>query len=128
MLLIESAAGGNLQRATVLVRNTGSTVLFFSLSRVPRKENVVSENGDIGCGVLVNTGRTGGEKIRLESGQIVTDSARARHAALQDPGTRFFCYKVRPREQKGQNAARDPLESRDMIRMIRVPGILLVKE
>lgn len=126
MVLIESTAGGNIQLATVLVRNTGSTVLFFSLSRVPPEETIVSKNGDIGCSILAKTGRAGGEGVRHESGHVVTDLARARHAALQNPGTRFFCYKVRPREQEGRNATLGPFESRDMICMIRVPEILLV--
>lgn len=124
MVLIESAAGDNLQQATILVRNTGSTVLFFSLSRVPREETIVSENGDIGCSVLANTGRAGGEGIMHESRHDVNDSARARHAALQNPDTRFFCYKVSPREQEGRNATLGPLESRDMICMIRRTEIL----
>lgn len=110
ILLIESDAGGDLARAAVTIRNGGSTVLFFSWSRVPRGDTIVSTNGDSGGnGSKIGRGGVGGGGInavvvegesgggRPERDSIETKSvaaAAARHAALQEPEGRFFCCQV----------------------------------
>lgn len=103
-LLIESSAGSkSLKQATVTVRNTGSTVLFFSWSRVPRGETVVSTNGAFsadegGSGESVSDqdgvlGEAAAQRRNLSTGGKVGNAA-ARHAALQSPDSRFFCVQV----------------------------------
>lgn len=110
-LLIECDAGSEaLERATVTLRNSGSTVLFFSWSRVPRGETIVSANGaskDRGAGSKSGSGFEGacsaleaGGKVmeggggRHAHGDASSKIAATRHAALQDPSGRFFCYQV----------------------------------
>lgn len=111
-LLIESSAGQRtLEQATVTVRNTGSTVLFFSWSRVPRGGTIVSVNGAVGEGEGSGGGPEGAltkNKAGVEAGVagmqsekegIFTASnkvaaAAARHAAMQSPESRFFCSQV----------------------------------
>lgn len=108
ILLIESDAGDeNPKRATVALRNAGSTVLFYSWSRVSRGETVVSANGDSGGdGVSARNGSESdcrgdsqaGVVRAVTGGRIVGDTrskaAIARHAALQDPDGRFYCFQV----------------------------------
>jgi len=105
-LLIESAAGAKaLQHAKVTLRNTGSTVLFFSWSRVPRGETVVSANGAFARGGGCCDGGAEGDtpeaaaRAQSKRGDVSTAGSRAaaaaaKHAALQNPGGRFFCPKV----------------------------------
>lgn len=112
-LLIESRAGSKtLKQATVTVRNIGSTVLFFSWSRVPRGETVVSVNGALSAGESGGGGEGGsvqyhvlGEAVAeargLPGGRVLAAgrkmaNAAARHAALQSPDDRFFCAQVTP--------------------------------
>lgn len=112
-LLIESSAGSKtLQQATVSVRNTGSTVLFFSWSRVPRGETIVSANVALAAGESGSGGEGGGDqdavfgeaaaqaRSPLSGGGVglstggKNETAAARHAALQSPDNRFFCVQV----------------------------------
>lgn len=68
-LLIETQAGATaLKQATVTIRNTGSTVLFYSWYRVPRGETIVSVNGTTGGAI---NGRDA-HLIKTEDGQEVT--------------------------------------------------------
>lgn len=102
------------------MRNTGPTVLFFSWSRVPRGETIVSVNGALGEGGGGGGGSVGGTSgsgqdgvitenkarvvvgvagVQSENGGILTASNKvaagaARHAALQNPEGRFFCSQV----------------------------------
>lgn len=101
VLLIESNAGEELKQATATVRNIGSTVLFFSWSRVLRGETIVSAHGpcgntsrlgDSGHGVVPPVGT--GEKGLGGRGPLVGEADAARHAASQDPDGRFFCHQV----------------------------------
>lgn len=113
-LLIESNAGAeDLARSTVTVRNAGSTVLYFTWSRVARGENVVSRNGNVGPasginndssddigmgnpnvdkGLAVGGGAGEAPELGLSDGGA---AAATRHAALQAPDPRFFCHQVR---------------------------------
>lgn len=100
-LLIESSAGSEkLKQATVTVQNTGSTVLFFSWSRVPRGETVVSANGALaapgegGCDQGAVLGEAAAQERCLPRGGLGLSDAAARHAALQSPDNRFFCVQV----------------------------------
>lgn len=93
------------------MRNTGSTVLYLSWSRVPRGETVVSVNGAVAAGGSGSDGEGGGDqdhvvgetaaKARGLSGGVVSvgggiAGAAAKHAALQSPDDRFFCVQVNP--------------------------------
>lgn len=118
-LLIESSAGSKtLKQATVTVRNVGSTVLFFSWSRVPRGETVVSVNGAFGGGEGGSGGEGGNDQDRvlaetaaartrslpgggLSAGRKIADAA-ARHVALQSPENRFFCVQVTRARNKSE--------------------------
>lgn len=110
-MLIECDAGAEaLEQATVTLRNTGSTVLFFTWSRVPRGETIVSANGaseSRGASSNPGSGCEGARKALEAGGGVVEggggrhahgdasgEVAVTRHAALQDPGGRFFCYQV----------------------------------
>ncbi|CAM9801293.1 unnamed protein product [Scytosiphon promiscuus] len=112
-LLIETKAGGKaLKQATLTMRNTGSTVLFYSWSRVPRRETIVTVNGLAGGGTgegLAGPGsgaRTAGMRGSREPEGSATSGktpvapsaavikAAARHAALQSPDGRFFCFQT----------------------------------
>ncbi|CAB1098943.1 unnamed protein product [Ectocarpus sp. CCAP 1310/34] len=103
-LLIESSAGATaLKQATVTVRNTGSTALFFSWSRVSRGETIVSANGSPGSGggegVPGESDAAAAGGVETEQNRGVTSTAidkavavaASRHAALQKPDGRFFC-------------------------------------
>lgn len=123
-LLIESSAGSKtLRQATVTVRNTGSTVLFFSWSRVPRGETIVSVNGALAAAGEGGSDREGGSvrnntpgeaaaqtrslpERGLSTGRKAANDA-ARHAALQSPEHRFFCVQVKPRlAERNRNASK----------------------
>lgn len=106
ILLIKSNAGQkDVARATVTIRNVGSTVLFFTWSRVCRGETIVSMNGDTGgIGGIgsSNEGRHDSSEsspffpvkadVAAEDG--AARAAATRHAALQDPEIHFFCHQV----------------------------------
>lgn len=88
-------------------------MLFFSWSRVPRGDTIVSTNGDfggeghrIGRGAVhegtdsvaatereLGSGRP--EQDTTETRSVVATTAEAQHAALQEPEGRFFCCQVR---------------------------------
>lgn len=110
-LLITSTAGcAKLEQAMVNISNTGCTVLFFSWSRIPTGDTIVSLNGDIG-GDSSDSSRErtrarfsraeeakdgdSGNGGKSENGARI--AATTRHAALQDPEGRFFCYQVSDR-------------------------------
>lgn len=111
-LLIECAVGAErLARSTVRIRNIGSTVLFFTWSRVRGGGTIVSLNGETDCAYFArneNDGPSGGghhacEKenrvVSKEMGRQPTNlSATAAgltgHASLQSPDSRFFCHQV----------------------------------
>lgn len=103
-LLIEASAGQNhVARATVTVRNAGSTVLFLTWSRVPRPEAVTAGTDQSTGGVRNGNGRqhksavstlvSPGEKGGAPGGSAAKGPAASRGVA-QEPDARFFCHQV----------------------------------
>ncbi|CAM9389974.1 unnamed protein product, partial [Choristocarpus tenellus] len=81
-LLMKVEAGGDLATTRVTMRNVGSTVLFFSWSRILRGTTIVSENV--------------AESRRREEGEskFVTAPLVHKDSALLDPSHHFFCHEA----------------------------------
>ncbi|CAM9943208.1 unnamed protein product, partial [Sphacelaria rigidula] len=107
-LLIETNAGADdITQSAVIVRNTGSTALYFTWSRVHKGETIVSANRFIGGPILsppsdknnddyINASAKGSppvaEKRVMTTGDGNVASASPGYAFLEASDHRFFCH------------------------------------